>query len=75
LDNTDEASQSKNLVTTFGHPSLISVTNCVTGVTLHQSLEPINPLKGAIFEYVLVSPNGKNWCRSYKTFLLVTDAS
>jgi len=27
----------------------------VTGASLHQILEPVNPLKGAIFEYVLVN--------------------
>ena len=31
------------------------VANCVTGASLHQILEPVNPLKGAIFEYVLVN--------------------
>ena len=61
LDSTDGSS--KNQVATFGHPTLISVTNCVTGVALHQVLEPINPLKGVIFEYVLVSPNGKSCSR------------
>ncbi len=31
------------------------VANCVTGASLHAILEPVNPLKGAIFEYVLVN--------------------
>ena len=31
------------------------VANCVTGASLHQILESVNPLKGAIFEYVLVN--------------------
>jgi hypothetical protein len=63
LDSTDGLSQSKNQVATFGHPTLVSVANCVTGSGLHQILEPINPLKGVIFEYVLVSPNGKSCSR------------
>jgi hypothetical protein len=36
------------------------VANCVTGASLHAILEPVNPLKGAIFEYVLV--NGQVTC-------------
>ena len=63
LDSSDGSSQGKSQVATFGHPSLITVANCVTGAALHQVLEPINPLKGVIFEYVLVSPNGKSCSR------------
>lgn len=63
LDNADDNFKNKHQIITFGHPTLVQVSNCVTGSSLFKLLSPVNPLLGSLFEFVLVNPSGRTCSR------------